>query len=67
MAARSLKGRATFPFRAKEAKKMSIGILALTFAAVCGLACMVSYNATEPEKPTRANVVDYAAFVPDEI
>ena len=61
-----MKGRATFPFCMEE-EKMSIGILALTFAAVCGLACLASYNAPEPEKRTRANTVDYTAFVPEEI
>ncbi len=46
---------------------MSIGILALTFAAVCGIACMAGYDAPEPKRPQKAHTIDYAALVPDEI
>ena len=46
---------------------MSIGVLAFTFACVCGIVCVAGYNAPEPERPQEARTFDYAALEPKEI
>lgn len=46
---------------------MSIGILALVFAGVGGLICMVEYVHPQEEKRTQAHVFDYSAVMPKEL